>query len=253
MSDYLDFAKGLAQNAGVIMLEHFQLGVATEIKADNSPLTFADTAVNSMVIKQVAHTYPDHGVRGEEESSQEDHHEYVWVCDPIDGTIPYALGIPTNVFSLALVINGDPVLGVVYDPYLKRMFSAEKGKGAYLNGQKIHVNSAGLNPRNPIGLSSHNTLGSYTDFKKRELRIFTMYSCVYSSMLVAAGQFIAHIHSGKHSHDVAASKIIIEEAGGKVTDLEGKQQRYDKPISGALISNGAVHDELLEILKPLIA
>ncbi len=249
MRDYLTFAKELALKAGDIMLEHFQIGVVTENKADNSPLTIADTTVNRMVIDEVAKHYPDHGVRGEEESSQKDHHKYVWICDPIDGTIPYAYGIPTNVFSLALAIDGVPIAGVVYDPYLRRMFSAEKGKGAFMNNSKIQVNSDKLDPLTPLGFSSHNSLGCYNAIKERKLRIFIMYSCVYSSMMVAAGQFAAHIHSGKHSHDVAATKVIIEEAGGKVTDLEGNEQRYDQPINGALISNGRVHNELLELIK----
>ena len=249
MGDYLSFAKDLALRAGDIMLEHFMVGAATKIKDDNSPLTIADTAVNRMVIEEVAKHYPEHGVRGEEESNQQDHHEYVWVCDPIDGTIPYALGIPTNVFSLALVVNGEPIMGVVYDPYLKRMFHAEKGRGAFMNDRKIHVSADGLEPRVPIGLSSQNSIQSHVDLKQRELRIFTMYSCVYSAMLVAAGQFAAHVHSGTHSHDVAASKIIVEEAGGKVTDLDGEEQRYDQPINGAIISNGVGHDELIALIR----
>ncbi len=253
-NSYLDFAKGLALRAGETMLEHFAVGVAFTSKADDSRLTIADTAVNRVVIDEVAKQYPDHGVRGEEESSQQDHHTMVWVCDPIDGTLPYSHGIPTNVFSLALVENGEPILGVVYDPYLKRLFTAEKGKGAFLNDQSIKVNSSGVVANQSIGLSSDKTImnqpGFHAECWNRGLQVFGLKSCIYSSMLVASGQFIAHMYNNKHSHDVAAVKIIVEEAGGKVTDLHGQEQRYDQPINGALISNGVAHDELIKLITP---
>ncbi len=254
MGDYLDFAKGLAGRAGGIMLEHFAVGVAFTSKADDSRLTIADTAVNRMVIEEVAKHFPEHGVRGEEESTQRDHHTMVWVCDPIDGTLPYSHGIPTNMFSLALVQDGEPIVGVTYDPYLKRLFAAEKGKGAFLNNQPIKVSTSGLVANQSISGASDRSLlyppGVYAACYDRQLQFFSHKSCVYSSMLVASGQFVGHMYCGVHAHDVAAVKIIVEEAGGKVTDLRGQQQRYDQPIYGALISNGVAHDDLLALIKP---
>lgn len=252
--NYLEFAKGLALRAGKIMLKHFAVGVAFTSKADTSRLTIADTAVNRMVIEEVDKQFPDHGVRGEEESSQQDHHKMVWVCDPIDGTLPYSHGIPTNMFSLALVQDGLPIVGVTYDPYLKRLYSADKGKGAYLNDQLIKVSTSGLRANQSIsGASDRNLLyppGVYAACYDRQLQFFSHKSCVYSSMLVASGQFIGQVYGGQHSHDVAAVKVIVEEAGGKVTDLRGQQQRYNGPVYGALISNGVAHNDLIELIKP---
>lgn len=157
-------------------------------------------------------------------------------------------------FSLALVKDGKPILGVVYDPYLKRMFTAEKGKGAYLNGKPTKVSTSGLLANQSIGLSSDQTIlhqpGVHAECWDKGLQIFGLKSCIYSSMLVASGQFIAHMYNSTHSHDVAAVKIIVEEAGGKVTNLRGKEQRYDQPIYGALISNGVAHDDLIELITP---
>src|SRR6185369_16230217 len=120
MDEYLQFARGLADQAGAIMLEHFQVGVAKRDKAeaDNTPVTIADTQINRLVIEAVRAKHPTHAVIGEEESHPADGVEFTWVCDPIDGTIPYTMGIPTNLFSLALVDGeGQPVVAVVYDPY----------------------------------------------------------------------------------------------------------------------------------------
>src|SRR5688572_20277061 len=106
----LEFAKKLASHAGDIMLKHFQIGIAKENKADGSPVTIADKAINSMVIQEISQAYGNDGIYGEEESLVKEDGEYLWVCDPIDGTIPYAFGIPTNVFTLALLQDGKPLL-----------------------------------------------------------------------------------------------------------------------------------------------
>src|SRR5689334_10230705 len=129
----LEFAKKIAHEAGDIMLAHFQIGIAKEDKEDGSPVTIADKAINHMVIEAIAKAYPNDAVLGEEESLHNEAGEYLWVCDPIDGTIPFSLGIPVNVFTLALLKDGQPLVSVVYDPYLKRLFSAIKGEGAFCN------------------------------------------------------------------------------------------------------------------------
>ena len=91
MEEYLKFAKNLALKSGQIMLDNFQLGINTDIKADNTLVTIADTDINSLVIRSIKASYPEHAVIGEEESYENDKAEYVWVCDPIDGTIPFSL------------------------------------------------------------------------------------------------------------------------------------------------------------------
>jgi len=241
-------------------MDHFQIGLATETKADNSPVTVADTAVNSMVIEEVHKHFPAHSVRGEEESTQQKDDEFVWVCDPIDGTIPYAHGIPTNVFSLALVQSGEPIAAVIYDPYMKRLFSAEKNKGATLNKSPAHVKNASSIKHETIGLSGPPRLYAVTDdavllsaVRTAGARPIELGSAIYEAAMVAAGEFVGQIFAGRTAHDIAAVKLIVEEAGGKVTDLLGRDQRYDRPIYGAVVSNGRIHDDLLELIKPYLA
>ena len=109
---YEEFAKQLAQKAGEIMKNNFSHGMKKELKRDKSPVTTTDIAINKLVISEVKKYFPDHDVKGEEESSFENNSEYVWVCDPVDGTYPFSHGLPVFTFSLALVKNGKPVLGV---------------------------------------------------------------------------------------------------------------------------------------------
>ena len=255
LSEQLDFAKGLAQEAGEIMLHHFQVGVANETKEHegNTPVTVADTAINSLVIDAIKQQYPTHAVIGEEESYGQENAEYTWVCDPIDGTIPYVMGVPTNVFSLAMVNNeGQPVVAVVYDPYMKRKYWATKNGGAFLNDLPIHVNQVSKIENAYIGGSGgRSNVLKAAEFKGAVIAACyrpMILSCVmYEAMLVASGQMAATVFPGAGCHDAVSAKLIVEEAGGKVTDVFGNEQRYDKPIQGAIISNGLVHEGLVDL------
>src|SRR3990167_6073867 len=137
---YKDFAINLAYKAGERMRKDFTLGMKKEWKKDKTPVTVTDTVINRMVIDAIEKEYPSHSILGEEENKMKES-EYVWVCDPIDGTVPFAHGFPIFAFSLALVKNGAPILGVIYDPMLDRLVYAEKGKGAFLNSKPIKVSS----------------------------------------------------------------------------------------------------------------
>ena len=257
MIEQLDFAKALADEAGAVMLQHFQVGVANETKAleGNTPVTLADKTINSMVIEAIKNQYPDHSVIGEEESSRRDNAEFTWVCDPIDGTIPYVMGVPTNVFSLAMVDKeGQPVVAVVYDPYMKRKYWATKGGGAFMNDLAIKVNDIDMMSEAYIGGSG----GRSDVLKAAEFKAAVIAACyrpmilscvIYEAMLVATGQMAATVFPGSGAHDTATAKLIVEEAGGKVTDVFGNDQRYDQPVKGAIISNSVIHDTLVALAE----
>lgn len=136
--EYLEFAKDIAKEAGNIMLKYFNMDNGASYKGDKTIVTLADTEINSYLIKRVKEKYPIHSVDGEEEQFGKS--DYVWVCDPVDGTAMYARHIPVAVFSLALVIKGKPKVGVVFDPFTNNLYTAIKGKGAYKNSEKITVN-----------------------------------------------------------------------------------------------------------------
>ncbi len=255
--EYLDFAKNIAKYAGNIMLKFFNQDNGASYKGDKTIVTLADTEINSYLIEKVKEKYPEHCVDGEEEQFGKSN--YVWVCDPVDGTAMYARHIPVAVFSLALVIDGVPNIGVIYDPFTNNLYTAIKGQGAYKNNEKISVNNYSLDNIKTVCHCDMWSKGKYNICKVfEELRKKTYLNDIGSiaraSCCVATGDYSLTIFTGtEHKHcDIAAVKVIVEEAGGKVTDLFGNEQRYDESINGALISNGLVHNEVVDFIKKYI-
>ena len=253
-NEYLDFAKNIAKYAGEIMLKYFNEDNGEKYKGDNTIVTLADTEINSYLIEQVKEKYPNHAVDGEEEQFGESN--YKWVCDPVDGTAMYAKHIPVAVFSLALVIDGKPVLGVIYDPFTDSMYTAIKGQGAFKNNKKIIVNNYEIEDLETTGHCDMWPKAKYKAHKIFEIlsertRVNDIGSIIRACCCIATGDYSFAIFVGtEHKNcDIAAAKIIVEEAGGKVTDLFGNEQRYDTSIKGALITNGKIHDEMVEIIK----
>ncbi len=252
-SGYLQFAKQIATEAGEIMLKYFNQENIGQYKTDDTIVTKADTEINNLLIDKAEEAYPGHGIYGEE-NSYEKTRNVLWVCDPLDGTASYSRGIPVAVFSLALVVDGKTQLGVVYDPFTKSMYEAVPDGGAYCNGKKLQVNNYQLGTKEAaIGYDysptmSFNTAHIYYELSQKS-RIGGTGSFVHNAMLVATGGYVASIASGDRPYDIAAAKIIVEEAGGRVTDLFGQDQRYDREIKGAIISNGIVHDGLVGLIK----
>jgi len=251
--EYLEFAKTLAREAGEVMRRYF-LVTETEWKEDKTPLTIADTSINSLVIQKVQEAYPDHSVLGEEESMLQEG-VYTWVCDPVDGTMQYAHGLPVSCFSLALCENGTPVVGVVYDPFMDRLFYGAKALGAFCNDKKITVNSSGMenalinledvpSGKNIIKIPTLRDL-----LRKEGMQVVTLYSAIMPAALIASGQYSAVIFNFSKPEDGAAIKVIVEEAGGTVTDLFGGEQKYDQNVKGFVASNGIIHEKLLKCIQ----
>ena len=258
MENYLEFAKKLAKEAEEIALQYFSFETESIWKGDDTPLTIADSEINDLVIKRINETYPRHSIYGEEKSDIKEDSKYIWVCDPIDGTMAFSIGLPIFVFSLALVeeSTGQPILGLINDPVMKNMYWAYKGSGAYRNGKKISV-SKDTNFENTtysltgasgkdVGFSN---LPFHTLMGEKKSRVMKFPSFIYGAIQVANGKFIGGAFYGKNGHDVASLKIITEEAGGKVTDLNGEERRYDQDGIGCLVSNGILHNELLHIVQ----
>jgi len=251
MKKELQFAKKLARRAGEIILKHFQRNLNERIKEDKTIVTIADDEINSLVINAVKENYPGHGVFGEEKSLEKES-DLMWLCDPIDGKGQYSRGLPVAVFSLALVQKGIPGLGVVYDPFTDRLYSAVKGKDAFLNGEKISVSSH-LVEGATVDVewwptAEHDLVPAMHKFSKDFSTFpYCLGSVINASCLVASGKYEACVFAGTKGKtvDIAAVKVIVEEAGGKVTDLFGKEQKYFKDINGAVMTNGIIHDEIL--------
>ena len=247
----IDFAKDLAYKAGKIIRTNFSLGMKKQWKADGTPLTLTDKIVNELVINKITKKFPTHSILGEEKKLMKKNSSFTWVCDPVDGTIPFSHGYPTFTFSLALVKDGKAILGVVYDVMLERLFWAERGGGAFLNDKRIFVNKHNSLDNQLINLDADFS-SFYGKFQekvfKKNVFVSVLYSATYGGILVACGEYIAEAYGSNKPWDGAAISVIVEEAGGKVTDIYGNDQKYDREINGFIASNGLVHKEIIEII-----
>jgi len=171
----------------------------------------------------------------------------------------YARHVPVAVFSLALVIDGNSKVGVVYDPFTDNIYTAIKGEGAYKNNEKIFVSDIILNDKKSIVQfdmwpeAEYNISEVVSELVKKTY-VVGIGSVIRAAMLIASGEFTAAVFPGTKGKncDIAAVKVIIEEAGGKVTDLFGNEQRYDRDIKGAIMSNSKVHDEIAQLTNKYV-
>lgn len=253
-NEYLEFAKDIALKAGKIMLKYFNEKVESSYKVDKTIVTKADKEINHYLIEEVRKQFPNHSVYGEEEMVGNG--DYVWVCDPIDGTAMYARELPVSVFSLALCIKGMPVVGVVYDPFTDHLYYASHGDGAFCNDNKICVSNIKLEDKESVAHFDMWPSAEYNIYdvvKKlgKKTYFVSIGSIIRASMCVASGKFTLALFPGTVNkfYDIAAVKIIVEEAGGIVTNLFGNNQRYDTTIKGAIISNKTVYDEVIDLIR----
>ncbi len=245
----LSAAKDIARQAGAIMLRYFEGDKQMQMKEDNSPVTKADKEINHFVIEELRKHFVD-GVIGEEESTAEYGAGRRWICDPIDGTKGYILGVPTSMFSLGFVIDGKPIVGVAYDPFLDKLYSAIRSGGSYCNGTRLSVSVKGL-PGEYVAFTGNNRrlarYGECTEYLVRAgAELLSMGGSVYKMCMVARGSLVGYLEGGVNAHDTVAGHIIVEEAGGKVTDFKGGELDYSRPFKGAVFSNGIVHQELIK-------
>ena len=253
-SKELDFAKNTAYEAGEIMKKYYRGDQHVKIKEDHSPVTIADQTINDHLIERVKKTFPEYGVLGEEANWNEDS-QNVWVCDPIDGTVAYVLHIPVSMFSLALVENGRPVVAVAYNPWTDELYWSVKNYGSWRNDEKIKVSDKSWGPGvRLLGSSGKKPEIEKVDQLQEQLGKQGFYvsntnGTVFKGCMIAEGSAEARSFMHDGAHDVAAIKLIIEEAGGKVTDLDGNDQRYDKPVNGCVMTNAIVHKEFLELIN----
>ena len=246
----------LAQIAGSIIRDNFNLTMACEWKGDNTPLTTTDTAINDIVVTKISRDFPHIAVAGEEREGIKQESEYLIVFDPVDGTMCFANGIPICTFVIAVVKNGLPISGVIYDPFQERMWHAEKGMGAYENERTISVSKHAALPRSYIWIWWRNESIRSLEAANRKLKAagatcVSIPSVAFFGGLITAGKVHATIMPEQQIWETPAMQIIIEEAGGRVTDIDGNLLKYQMgvPMNGHIASNGVLHDKLLQIVN----
>ena len=245
----------LAERAGEIIRREFSLGMDIELKADSTRVTAADTDVNEFVIEAFRQDFPHIDLIAEEGSSRVEGAEYRAFCDPVDGTFPFSIGAPISAFSISIVRDQTPLVAVIYDPFMNRMWYASRGRGCFLNGSRAAVSThATISDSSICALhwrGSPYNIGAVTeDLMNARATCINPVSVAYFGGLVASGTIEATIFPAQKALETTAIQIIVEEAGGRVTDIHGNEMRYgpEGEMKGHIISNGLVHDALLEVV-----
>jgi histidinol phosphatase-like enzyme (inositol monophosphatase family) len=249
MSPRLAFALNAAHRAARSTLGWFQGGPAIERKADASPVTIADREAERFIRKEIAASYPDDGVLGEEAGAHgpQDHR---WVIDPIDGTKSFVAGVPLYATLLGYEVDGKPVLGVCVFPALGEVLYAEAGEGAFWNGIPCRVSPAGNLPEAVIVCGSHASMASRGRTEgllllAEEALATRTWGDAYGHALVATGRAAAMLDPVVARWDVSAMAIIVREAGGRFTNFASEDGIFDEAVS----SNGVLHDRVLEAFR----
>jgi len=240
----------MAQEAGKFIsaarLDASKIGFKRDL-AD--PVTWYDKEAQRMIIEYLRRLFPEDCFHAEEGGVRSEEMDRVWIIDPIDGTVNYIARIPFYCVSIGYVRDGKPVLGVVYHPSTNETFYALKGNGAFLNGKPISVSRISNPMEAIITLSYHHgrtaELVARMESKVRRVRMYG--TAALQAAYVAAGRTEGYITRDTNVWDVAAAQIIVEEAGGMVTDWEGKGVEW--PEGALIFSNGIMHELLLKWLR----
>ena len=252
----------IAREAGALLIQYFDQGLTIEYKGDADLVTAADRASEVLIRERVSKQFPSHDVLGEEQGLKDRGSKYRWYVDPLDGTTNFAHGFPVFAVSMAIEQrSGDEpvrVAGVVYDPTRDELFTAEKGRGAQLNGRAIHVSK--IQPLKEClvatGFPSHKRHKNPNIFFYHEITLKThgvrrAGSAALDLCNVACGRFDAFWEFNLNPWDTAAGVLIVEEAGGKASRFDGAP--FELNSRETLASNGLVHEALVREFGEIFA
>ena len=253
----IETAKKAALAAGDIVMEHFRKvpQEAIRSKQKNDFLSFVDEQSEQAIISTIKQAFPDHAFLAEESGASDNQNDYLWVIDPLDGTTNYITGLPVFAISIALLIKGEPTIGIIYDPLHKEMFWAQKGQGAFLNDKAIHVSTKASLEQSLIAtgfpfkakyfLDAY--LNAFHDIFLSSVGMRRMGAAAIDLAYVAAGRFEGFWEIGLSPWDIAAGAVLVREAGGRISDFWDHDDFLYKNYTVA--SNGKIHRELIEKLN----
>lgn len=249
MEPFLKTALDLAQAGGRVLKEFWDKSNPISTKSSSIDLvTEADRTSEATILKMIKERHPDHAFLGEESGSWQSG-KYLWVVDPLDGTINYAHRYPTCCVSIALVVDKEPIVGVVYNPFLEELFHASVGEGAFLNGVKLEISqNRTLNSSLLVSGFGYdrreNPDNNYAEFCRLthlSQGVRRSGSAAFDLAYVAAGRFDGYWERCLNPWDMAAGALLVKEAGGVVTSYKGPFDLFQDRI---VASNGHIHDEL---------
>ena len=251
----LKIAINAAKKAGEVILKYYKSKYEIKDKSYHNPVTTADKEADEIIKKILMNNFPNYGWLSEEtvDSRERLSKEKIWVVDPLDGTKEFIEGVPNFVVSIGLVKNGLPILGILYNPVTKELFSASKGRGAFLNNKRISCRSKEKTEEMIILNSRSETQHGLWDPYLYKFKVLKpIGSVAYKLGLTAAAK--ADVFASlrpKNEWDICAGNCIINESGGKLIDLNGNQRKYN--LEKTLIKPGLIAGDIEAVDKTYLA
>lgn len=265
--EFVSVAEEIAREAGALLRGFYERGVATEYKGDVDLVTEADRASEALIRDRLTKAFPQHGIYGEEGTRDQLESEFRWYVDPLDGTTNFAHGFPVFCTLLGLEhrpkglakdADGNMIAAVTYDPLRDECFVAERGKGAWLNGRQIHVSKTKTLQESltGTGFPSHKRHSSpnvhfYQEFTLRSHGVRRAGSAGLDMAYVACGRLDGFWEFHLNPWDTSAGYLLIEEAGGTVTHMDGG--RFTLDSYEVLATNRLIQDEMVHLFEDLFA
>ena len=254
--EMIEYVKEIAREAGGIMRGKFEVFAKDSSDTQNDIVTSADFEVEHFLIDRLSSKYPAYDFFSEETPDQQPASDHVWVIDPIDGTKNFAHGLPLVAISIGLLREGIPILGVIYNPLLEEMYWAKTGSGTFKNGRPIHASSIEEIAQSLVLIEGGTICDKNRQYPKKLNRLalaIRHLGCASLNLAyIAEGIVDAYIDEDLKCYDIAAGIVILEEAGGKITNL-ANQPLFPRPFDytdiDTVATNGKVHSKFLSIVN----
>jgi len=251
----LPAAAKAARQAGDFLLNGLPQAKKVDFKGEVDLVTTFDRQSEEMIFNELSAQFPTYNFLAEENIRQDNHSDFSWIVDPLDGTTNFAHGLPIFCVSIALAFKGAVVAGVVYDPTRAELFSATKDGGAFLNGRRLRVSATGELDKSllatgfpyDVRTSPDNNLNYFSHFALRAQAIRRCGSAALDLCYTACGRFDGFWEIKLKPWDLAAGSLLVKEAGGLITDLEGRE--FDLESPDIVASNGLIHQSMLEVIR----
>ncbi len=258
MASFLESAQAIAREAGALLVEYYRRRVEVRLKGEFDLVTEADLASEKLVLERLRQEFPDHRIVAEESGGRQSESEYCWYVDPLDGTTNFAHGFPVFCVSLGLELAGELIAGVIFDPLRNEMFSTERGAGAWLDGERIQVSPTARLADSLVatGFPNRKRSKSINVHFYHQLAMLThgvrrAGSAALDLAYVACGRLDAFWEFGLNPWDMAAGLLLVTEAGGARSEMQGGRHNLRSPH--VLVDNGLIHGELLRLFSEIFA